>query len=183
MCAYTPLATSSSDPPTVFTIATAYLTDRVRHRYAFCMVGVTVASIGYIILLCQTSVSVGVRYFALFLIVSGGYITQPVTLAWLANNVTGHVKRSAAPAMQVGFGNLGGIVASNIYLASEQPLYRTGYGTSLALVWVCGLACTVMFLGVLRENRKRDRGERDWRLEEPDVGNMGDDHPSWRFST
>lgn len=85
--------------------------------------------------------------------------------------------------MQVGFGNLGGIVASNIYLTTEQPTYHTGYGTSLALVWVCGIASTVMFFGVLRENKKRDRGERDSRLEEPDVANMGDDHPSWRFTT
>lgn len=147
------------------------------------MVGVTVATVGYIILLCQQRVSTGVQYFALFLIVSGGYITQPVTLAWLSNNVSGHYKRSIASAMQVGFGNCGGIVASNIFLASEEPLYHTGYGTSLALVWVCGIACTVMFFGVLHENKKRDRGDRDWRLDQSDIGNMGDDHPAWRFTT
>lgn len=148
------------------------------------MAGVLVATVGYAILLAQQRVSAGVRYFALFLVVSGGYITQPVTLAWLSNNVSGHYKRSVASAMQVGFGNCGGIVASNIYLQSELPLYRTGYGTSLALVWVCGLTCTVMFFGVLRENKKRDRGERDWRLQEADdLDNMGDDHPAWRFTT
>lgn len=46
----------------------------------------------------------------------------------LGNNVSGHCKRSVAAAMQVGFGNCGGIVASNVYLQSELPLYRTGYG-------------------------------------------------------
>lgn len=147
------------------------------------MAGVIIASVGYIILLCQQQVSGDIQYFALFLVVSGGYITQPVTLAWLSNNVSGHYKRSIASAMQVGFGNCGGIVASNIFIASEQPLYHTGYGTSLALVWVCGIACTIMFLGVLRENKKRDRGDRDWRLEQSDIGNMGDDHPAWRFTT
>lgn len=167
----------------VLCVMTAYLTDRLRHRYAFCMAGVVIASVGYIILLCQQQVSGGIQYFALFLVVSGGYITQPVTLAWLSNNVSGHYKRSIASAMQVGFGNCGGIVASNIFIASEQPLYHTGYGTSLALVWVCGIACTVMFFGVLRENKKRDRGDRDWRLEQSDIGNMGDDHPAWRFTT
>ncbi|CAN8105794.1 unnamed protein product [Discula destructiva] len=167
----------------VLCIATAFLTDRLRHRYAFCMAGVAVASVGYILLLCQTHVSVGVRYFALFLVVSGGHICQPVTVAWLSNNVSGHYKRSISSAMQIGFGNCGGIVASNIFLASEQPLYHTGYGTSLALVWVCGIACTVMFFGVRCENRKRDRGDRDWRLQEPDAGNMGDDHPALRFTT
>lgn len=164
-------------------LTTAYLTDRLRHRYAFTMVGVVVATIGYILLLSQRQISVGVRYFALFLVVSGGYITQPVTLAWLSNNVSGHYKRSVASAMQVGFGNCGGIVASNVFLQAELPLYRTGYGTSVGLVWLCGIACTVMFFGVKYENRKRERGARDWRLQEPDVDNMGDDHPAWRFTT
>lgn len=164
-------------------LATAYLTDRLRHRYAFTMAGVLIATVGYGLLLAQQHVSVGVRYFALFLVVGGGYVTQPVTLAWLSNNVSGHYKRSIASAMQVGFGNCGGIVASNVFLQSELPLYRTGYGTSLALMWLCGLACTVMFFGVLRENKKRGRGERDERLQEPEVDNMGDYHPAWRFTT
>ncbi|KAG8169071.1 hypothetical protein KVR01_001820 [Diaporthe batatas] len=167
---------------TVCCITTAYLTDRMRHRYTFTMVGVMVASVGYILLLCQLSISVGVKYFALFLIVSGGYITQPVTLTWLQNNVSGHYKRSVAAAMQVGFGNCGGIVASNIYFQAEAPEYWTGYGVSLALVWICGTACTALFFGVRRENRRRDRGDRAWRLDEPDVDNMGDDHPEWRFT-
>ncbi|KAF3760744.1 putative MFS transporter [Cryphonectria parasitica EP155] len=167
----------------VLCLITAYLTDRLQHRYAFTMLGVLVATVGYVLLLCQQHISVGVQYFALFLIVGGGFTTQPVTLAWLSNNVSGHYKRAIASAMQVGFGNCGGIVASNIFVQAEQPLYRTGYGTSLGLVWLCGIACTVMFFGVLHENRKRHRGDRDWRLEEADVDNMGDDHPSWRFST
>ncbi|KAJ4396026.1 hypothetical protein N0V93_000242 [Gnomoniopsis smithogilvyi] len=112
----------------VLCLMTAYLTDRLRHRYAFCMAGVIIASVGYIILLCQQRVSAGVEYFALFLIVSGGYITQPVTLAWLSNNVSGHYKRSIASAMQVGFGNCGGIVASNIFWRPSNPCIARDMG-------------------------------------------------------
>ena len=49
----------------------------------------------------------GVKYFALFLVVPGGYITQPITLAWVSNTMSGHYKRSVAAAVQVGFGNIG----------------------------------------------------------------------------
>lgn len=91
---------------TVCSLITAFLTDRLRHRYAFCITGVLVASVGYIILLAQAGLSAGVKYFALFLIVSGGYICQPVTLAWLSNCMGGHYKRSISSAMQVGFGNM-----------------------------------------------------------------------------
>lgn len=147
------------------------------------MLGISVASIGYILLLCQNYVSVGVRYFALFLVVSGGYTTQPVTLAWLANNVSGHYKRAVSAAAQVGFGNLGGIVASNVFFDSEAPKYWTGYGVSLGMLWLCAGACTALYMGVTAENEKRNRGDRDSRLQQPDLDNMGDDHPSWRFTT
>lgn len=166
---------------TVICLCTAYLTDRLRHRYSFTMFGVVVASIGYILLLNSRHISVGVQYLALFLVVSGGYATQPVTVGWLANNMSGHYKRSVAAAAQIGFGNTGGIIASNVFLDSEMPLYWTGYGVSLGMMCLCGVMCTVLFLKIRQENRKRDRGERDWRLQEPDIDNMGDDHPHWRF--
>ncbi|KAF2993364.1 hypothetical protein E8E14_000085 [Neopestalotiopsis sp. 37M] len=164
-------------------LAAAYSTDRLRHRYSFTIIGVGVATVGYVLLLCSQHVSVGVRYFALILIVSGGYTTQPITLTWLANNVSGHYKRAVSSAAQVGFGNLGGIVASNVFFDAEAPSYWTGYGVSLGMLWLCAGACTVLYIGVRAENRKRDRGDRDSRLEGEDVNNLGDDHPTWRFTT
>jgi hypothetical protein len=63
----------------------AYFADKLRHRYAFTMFGVAVASVGYIILLNQDKVQTGVKYFACFLITNGGFITQPVIWTWLNN--------------------------------------------------------------------------------------------------
>ena len=164
-------------------LAGAYLADRVRHRYSFTMVGIIIATVGYILLLTQERLTVAVKYFALFLIVSGGYITQPLVLGWLSNTESGHYKRSVSSAVQIGVGNLGGIVASNIFLEYQKPLYPIGLGVSLGMMWLCGLSCTILYLGAVRENRKRDRGERDWRLQEPDADNLGDDHPHWRYAT
>jgi cyanate permease len=168
---------------TVTALCTAWITDRMKHRYTFCMIGLVISSIGYILLLNQQNLSAGVKYFALFLIVPGGYITQPITLVWLANLMSGHYKRSVSSAVQVGFGNIGGIVASNVFLTRESPKYRTGYGTSLGLLWICGAACTALFFLVKRENRKRERGERDHRLGGVDADNLGDDHPLFRLTT
>jgi hypothetical protein len=78
---------------------------------------------------------------------------------------------------------VGGIIASNVFFASEAPLYRTGYGVGFGLLGVSAAACTLLFFGVRRENRKRDRGDRDYRLARPDAHNLGDDHPHWRFTT
>ncbi|KXT14004.1 hypothetical protein AC579_8863 [Pseudocercospora musae] len=168
---------------TVFCLLTAYLTDRLRHRYSFTLLGCIIATIGYSILLNQSRVPTGIQYMAIFFIVTGGYMCQPVTLAWVNNCMSGHYKRSVSSAMMVGFGNAGGIVASNIFLTSEQPGFKTGYGVSLGLVWVCAVACLVLLLGVRWENGKRERGERDWRLEDAETrDNLGDDHPRFRFT-
>ena len=168
----------------VFALLTALATDAARHRYAFIMAGVALATVGYGILLNTKSVSVGARYFALYAITTGGYMAQPITMGWLSNNVAGHYKRAVSSAMQIGIGNLGGIVASNVYLTNQAPTYPAGYGTSLGCLWLCGLAATVMLVGLMFENKARNAGKRDWRYNIPaeERDNMGDDHPSFRFT-
>lgn len=168
----------------VIAIITAICTDRLRHRYGFIMAGVAIGTIGYVILLAQRQVPVGAKYFALYLIVIGSYVAQPVVLVWVTNNMGGHYKRSISTAMQVGLGNVGGIIACNIYITKEAPFYLQGYGTSLGLLWLCGLASTALLIGLSRENKKRDNGERDHRYNYPpeELENLGDDHPRFRFS-
>ena len=96
----------------------------------------------------------------------------------------GHYKRSIATAMQIGIGNAGGIVASNIFITNQSPRYPVGYGVSLAMLLMCGIMCTVFYFGLKAENRKRDMGGRDYRFmdERADLNNMGDDHPDFRFT-
>jgi hypothetical protein len=168
---------------TAMCLATAWAADRLRHRYGFTMAGILIGTVGYILLLCQHNLPVGVKYFALFLIVGGGYMTQPVILGWLSNTVSGHYKRSVSSAIQIGFGNVGGFIASNVFLQNEAPLYVTGYSVSLSLMWLSAIACTALYIGCVRENKKRDRGERDHRLGWTDSDNLGDDHPHWRYAT
>jgi hypothetical protein len=96
----------------------------------------------------------------------------------------GHLKRGVSSALQIGLGNCGGIVASNIYLPKQRPRYPVGFGVSLGLVWLCGFSAIVFLLLIRSENKKRDRGEHDHRLNAPpeEVENLGDDHPGFRFT-
>lgn len=171
------------------TVIVSYLTDRMRHRYGFIMFGVVFASIGYVILLCQGpphqlgGLNMHVRYMAVFFVTTGCYIVQPVAIVWMANNLGGHYKRAIGLAIQIGFGNIGGIIASNIFNSKAAPRYFVGYGVSLAMMVFCGIMSSVFAAGVLMENKKRDEGKRDYRLNlEPSVlDNMGDDDPRFRF--
>jgi MFS family permease len=169
---------------TICALTVAYLTDRFKRRFPFIMIGCCITTIGYILLLNMRTVPIGARYFALYLITCGGYIAQPVTIVWLNNNVSGHYKRGVAMAMQIGLGNSGGIIASNIFITDQAPYYPVGFGVSLGLVWVCGAAAVGMLLLLRSENAARNLGKRDDILGLPkdEQENMGDDHPSFRFT-
>ncbi len=165
-------------------IGAAWLSDRLKHRYGFIVTGTLIATVGYCILLNQTGLSRDTKYAAIFLIGLGGYMAIPILLAWLANNLSGHWKRAFGSAIQVALGNMAGIISTNIFLADESPKYPTGYGTAFGMLWLGALAATIMFVLMWNENRKRAAGQMDGRLEQPEeeVKNMGDYHPSFRFT-
>lgn len=168
----------------IFNVSTSLLSDLLRHRFSFAFGGVLLSTIGYGLLLNQRHLSAGVRYAALYFLGAGNFTTQPTVMTWLINNVGGQYKRGIASAFQIGLGNISGLIASNIYLPQQAPEYPVGYGVGLGMVWLCGLSCLI-FLGLLiDENRKRARGERDHvlSLPEEELANLGDGHPSFRFT-
>jgi len=81
-------------------------------------------------------------------------------------------------------GNLGGIVASNIFIKSQSPKYPVGFGAAAGFLGVTIIASCIFIVGLYFENKKRDAGGRDYRYEEPqtELENMGDDYPTFRFS-
>ncbi|KAF3407158.1 hypothetical protein DPV78_000177 [Talaromyces pinophilus] len=170
------------------TLGVSIVTDRLRHRYGFIMFGVIFASIGYIILLCQGPLHGGlnphVRYMAVFFVTTGCYIVQPVAIVWMANNLSGHYKRAIGLAIQVGVGNIGGIIASNIFVSTQAPRYFVGYGVALAMLLFSGIMSTLFAIGLTMENKSRVEGKHDDRLqlEENILNNMGDDDPRFRFT-
>ncbi|KAI8954031.1 MFS general substrate transporter [Xylaria longipes] len=167
----------------VFMFLVAWLSDRYKHRYGFIMLCCVISAVGYALLL-QDDLSLGARYAALFLLALGGFAPPGLSVAWLANNMSGHWKRALGAGIQIAVGNITGVLAANIFVDHEAPRYPTGYGTALGLTWLGGIAATAMFVGMLIENRKREAGEKDHRLSRPveEVRNMGDYHPSFRFT-
>ncbi len=169
-------------------VLVAWASDRLRHRYGFIMFGAVLSTVGYGVLLSQRHhgdhLSSQTKYAAVFLATLGGYIGTPIALAWLSNNLAGHLKRAFGAGIQVTVGNLAGVVASNIFLGREAPTYPTGYAVAIAMTWIGGLAATVLALLLRRENRLRDAGARDNRLARPveELQNMGDHHPAFRFT-
>ena len=108
-------------------------------------------------LMLMLSEDVHVKYGATFLAAVGIYTNTPQVTAWNGNNIGGSTKRSVGMAMQVGIGNLGGAIASYIFLPRDSPQYRAGHGALVGLCAMSAILSTFMTLYLRWENRRRDR--------------------------
>jgi len=142
------------------TIAVGWIADRTRQRGLCNMVTATIAAVGFCMLLGTQNPTI--QYAGTFLGAAGIYPTIPNTLSWASNNIEGIYKRGVIIGIVVGWGNLNGVVSSNIYIKGEKPKYYTGHGTVLAYLVVCLLGGTIFMYTMLRaENKRRLSGKRD----------------------
>lgn len=86
-------------------MAIAFLSDRLKHRFAFTLIPMFVAMAGYGILLNIHGENHHTQYGALFLVTSGCYSAMPVIVCWITMNFGGHRRRSVGTAWTIGFGN------------------------------------------------------------------------------
>lgn len=141
-----------------FSMLIAYLSDRLRHRFAFCLIPICVAIAGFAILLNVHGVARrDVQYGALFLVTSGSYSAMPVIVCWFVTNLGGHIRRSVGTAWQVGFGNIGGIIATYSFLQKDAPEYRPGYIICISFICLSGASCVAYLAAIALENRRRER--------------------------
>ena len=103
-----------------------------------------------------------VQYAGTFLGALGIYPCIANTISWISNNTEGVYKRGVTLGFAIGWGNLNGVVSSNIYQKKDAPLYRPGHGVVFAylLLFLTG-GSTLLHVLLRRENARRRRGELD----------------------
>jgi len=130
--------------------------------------------------------SPGVRYAGTFLGALGIYPCIANTIVWVSNNTEGVYKRGITMGFVIGWGNLNGVVSSNIYQAKDAPKYRKGHGVVLGYLIVFLFGGSILQYMLLRnENRKRMAGGRDYRAEgktEKEIESLGDTRPDFIYT-
>lgn len=107
---------------------------------------------------------------------------MPVIVCWFNTNLGGHHRRSVGTAWQVGFGNIGGIIATYSFLAEDAPWYTKGYSIGLAFSCLSALSCIIYYIAVTSENKKRDRGTSKYSgATEEEKRILGDENPEYRY--
>ncbi|CAG7990144.1 unnamed protein product [Penicillium salamii] len=168
----------------ILTVTVGYIADRTRQR-GLCNIAVSFLGMaGFSMLLgCE---SAGGRYAGVFLGAMGIYPTIANTISWTSNNTEGVYKRGVSIGIIIGWGNLNGIVSSNIYREEDKPRYYPGHGVVLAyLVLFLFGGSVVQYLLLRRENGKRCRGERDaWveGMDQSQVDLLGDQRPDFIYT-
>lgn len=124
---------------TIIMIVVAHFSDTMKMRSSFIIAMECVGLVGYIIQI--TNASAGTKYFGTYLAVIGLYAGVPCVVGWLANNLHGKYKRAVGMAIQVGMGNLGGIIASYIFRVQDEPRFILGFAVAIGFMCI-GLLAT-----------------------------------------
>jgi nitrate/nitrite transporter NarK len=143
----------------VFTVITAFLSDRFALRGPVMLCTLPVAIIGYGVISQTTNPKV--QYGMTFLMATGMYSSVPCILSWNSNNSAGHYKRATTSALQLGIANAGGFVASFVYQKKEAPQFRKSHSIMLGLLCAAWLLIAANVAWVWKINKDKRNGKYD----------------------
>ncbi|KAI1393508.1 major facilitator superfamily domain-containing protein [Hypoxylon trugodes] len=138
-----------------FAVVVAYMSDKCRMRSPFIFFGLALLITGLAILICvRGAAHFSVEYAALCLIAMGSFGVGGNIVCWYIMNLRGHVKRSIGSAWMIGFGNIGGVISTFLFVKKDTPYYHSGYSVCLAMAALCVFSCAGYGLLVRKEIAK-----------------------------
>ncbi|KAF5351232.1 hypothetical protein D9756_008302 [Leucocoprinus leucothites] len=165
-----------------YAILNCYMSWYLNSRGAAIFVCMVWQTVGYAMAIGTTNPHA--RYAACFLSIIGGTSSAPLFLTWGTDNAAPDTMRAVATAAIPAIGALGSIIAVWSYLPFDAPNYHIGNSINLAAAVFVLVFTPIGMLYLHLENKKRDRGERDYRLEgktEEEIRNLGYRHPNFRY--
>ncbi|KAA8646663.1 uncharacterized protein ATNIH1004_005338 [Aspergillus tanneri] len=166
----------------LFTLLFPFLSWRLDRRLVIALVCAPLMMIGYIMFLATTDKKT--QYGATFLIASGSFTFGALCNAIASANVVSDTARSSAIGTTGLIGNIGGLISTWSYLATDAPLYHIGNGLNLAAASATLLVAIALLIYMTWDNRRRQH--RDVRSELEGLGQKEIEdldwwHPAFRW--
>ncbi|RXW14451.1 hypothetical protein EST38_g11403 [Candolleomyces aberdarensis] len=157
-------------PAIPVTLLVAYLSDKYKHRASFILVLSLICLLGCALVAWHPNNNlINLMRKGCFLINSGNSGTIPTVLAYSANNVVSHSKRSVQTALTVSLGAFGGILAATCFRAVDYPRYIPGLSATLGSQGLLFILLTAVTIRHYRKNKLMREGK----LSEPLEGTPG----------
>jgi len=166
----------------LWAVITSYISFRMNQRAGPIFVSGAFMVLGYAIAIGTKNSHA--RYAACFFSIMGGSPIAPLELAWGTDNAAPVTIRAVTSAIIPGFGALGSVIAVWTYLPADAPNYHKGNSLNLGTTSTICLLTVIAALYIRWENAKRNRGERDYRLEgktDKELEELGYLHPNFRY--
>lgn len=169
----------------ILTVVVGYAADRTRQRGIYNIGCSLIGIAGFAMLIGSSEKQYGVKYAGTFLGALGIYPCIANTISWVSNNIEGVYKRGIVLGFVIGWGNLNGVVSSNIFRTTDAPNYRIGHSVIMAYMVVFLLGGSILnYLLLKRENSLRRAGKRDvWHQtkSKQEMEDRGDRRPDFYY--
>jgi hypothetical protein len=150
----------------------AYSSDHFRERTLHILLGLLLVIIGLIMAFSIPINAPAARYGGIIVLLSGTFIASPITVAWLAGNTPEPGKRAIVLGIN-GWGNLGGIIGSELFLAKYGPSYVWPLKVTTGLVAVSFVGYACYYLELRGWNRYKAKKISTMSPEEIEAENAG----------
>lgn len=114
----------------------------------------SICLIGLIITVTVSSSRPGGKYAGLCILLFGSYVSAPLTVAWLSGNTPEPGKRSLVLGFN-GWGNLAGVIGSQLYRSEYSPSYLIPFYATLGFISVAILGYLSYRFTLAAVNRRR----------------------------
>jgi len=132
----------------------SFIADRYHCRGFVTIFSSICCVVGFAMFLCSHSKAV--LYGSLFLTVGGINCSSPALAAWVANNVSPHVRRATALAVLSGVTNSGGILSTWLLGSlSKAPRYTSGTITLLVFSVAMTVFAALTLWYLWNENKRK----------------------------
>lgn len=165
-----------------FTLLFGALSWKTDKRQIWLVLSAPLVMVGYIMFLASENGQV--RYAATFLLASSCTTVGPLANAQVAVQVVSDTSRAVSLAVNMMFGNAGGLISTWSYIESDAPDYPIGHGLNLASASSILIFTTLVLFWMKYDNKQRDKKDVDKELEglsQEEIENLEWKHPGWRW--
>jgi hypothetical protein len=141
---------------TIVLLCVAKSSDHFHERTIHILSGISVVIIGLILDIVLPLSDVHARYGGLVVLLAGTFVAAPITVAWLAGNTPEPGKRTFILGIN-GWGNLGGIIGSELFAPKYGPDYHFPLKVTAGLIGIVWLGYAAYHFELRIANRWKAR--------------------------